>query len=291
MQVKEVILKTTQFFRDKGFESPRLDCELLMAKALKWERMKLYLNYEYPLSEAELSSCRELVRRRGQGEPVAYILGSKDFYNHSFRVSPAVLIPRPETEMIVERCAEWLKKQTDLEAPRIVDFGTGSGCIGLSVLAEAPTAQFLGVDISAEAIQVAEENASVLGFSNRAKFLCQSVSDLTSQIVGNALGGLADAIVANPPYIAVDSADVQTMVKKFEPQSALFSEESGLGHIRAWASKAGELSRAGAFVMFEIGYDQGAMASKIFSDCGLFKDIKIEKDLSGHDRFIRALRA
>lgn len=288
MMVKDVIQKTTQFFREKGFDSPRLDTELLIASALHWERMKLYLNYEYPLSEEELTTCRDFVRRRASGEPVAYILGEKGFFSHTFKVTSDVLIPRPETETLVEIAIDWAK--ANAAAPRIVDLGTGSGCIGLSLLAALPEAQLLAVELSAGALAIAKENAETLQVSGRAHWHAGDAGAVTRDLVEHELGTLADVIVANPPYIAVNDPEVQESVKKFEPASALFSGDDGLGHIRSWAKAAGPIARAGAFVMFEIGFDQGRTAKEIFEQTNFFERIEVVRDLAGHERFVRAFR-
>jgi release factor glutamine methyltransferase len=287
MQVKDVLQKTTQFFKDKGYPSARLDTELLISAALNWERIKLYLQHEYPLSEAELTACRDFVRRRASGEPVAYILGKKDFYNHSFIVSPDVLIPRPETELIVEEALAWAGSQQDL---RVIDLGVGSGCIGLSIIAESPTARLFGVDISPGAMKVASENAQALSLNERATFEVMDASDLSVEAVRGRLGALADILVANPPYIAEDDPEVDANVKKFEPSSALFSSDLGLAHIKSWAAKASELVRSEGFVMFEIGYKQGAQAALMFQSLNAFSGVTVVKDLSGRDRFIRCRR-
>ena len=286
MQLKDILQKTTQFLRDKGSPSARLDTELLIATALKWERLKLYLNYEYPLTEEELTACRDSVRRRASGEPVAYILGYRDFYNHAFKVNSAVLIPRPETETLVEEGIKFANEQEF--ALRLVDLGTGSGCVGLSVLKEIEEAELLAVDISAEAVAVATENAEALEIADRAKFLVQDAGTLDLDAVKAALGGAADLILANPPYI--DHADplVEKNVRAFEPQQALFSPENGLKHIREWAQVAARIGREGAMVMFEIGHEQGPASIQIFNEVGRFQDVQIMKDLSGRERFVKA---
>ena len=286
--VKDVIQKTTQFFRDKGFESPRLDTELLIASALQWERMKIYLNYEYPLSETELTQCRELVRRRATGEPVAYILGRKDFFGHTFKVSSSVLIPRPDTETLVEKAIEWVGQNPT--AHRIVDIGTGSGCIGLSLLAALPETKLLAVDVSPAALEVAKENASSLQLQERVTFLERDAANLSADVVQGALGELADLVVANPPYISPSDPEVQPNVKKFEPNLALFSEGDGLQHISDWCAVAAQLVRPGGFVIFEIGHLQGSSAREIFSKNGNYDNIEIVRDLSGQERCVRAVR-
>jgi release factor glutamine methyltransferase len=294
MQLKDIIQKTTVFLREKGSQSARLDTELLLSAALNWERIKLYLNYEYPLTEDELKRCREFVRRRASGEPVAYILGKKDFYNHTFKVTPAVLIPRPETEIMVEEAIAYAKQlianQPSLEAVRIVDLGIGSGCIGLSVLAEVDKARLFGVDISSEAVAVAQENSHNLSVSERAKIVVGNASELEPQRATEALGGSADLLLANPPYIDFNDPLVEPNVKKFEPNLALFSEEGGLSHIRHWSALAKQITRPGSLIMFEIGRDQGPQAYSIFASQDCFQNIQIVKDLSDQDRFVRAIR-
>jgi release factor glutamine methyltransferase len=297
--LKDVLQKTTLFFREKGIETARLDAELLIAAALNWERMKIYLNYEYPMNDSELALCREHVRRRASGEPVAYILGKRDFYKHSFKVSNAVLIPRPETEHVVEDAVVWLRSQLPAtgEQPanalplKVVDFGTGSGCIGLSILAEIPECQLVAIDISSGALEIANENAVKIGVSERVHFIEADVGQLEIANVTSALGGLADAVVANPPYISVDDPMIEANVKLFEPTQALFSGEHGLVHLRSWCAKAGDLLRPKGWIMFEIGNQQGAAARQIFEDSCQFRDIEIVKDLSGRERFVRAFRA
>lgn len=290
LRIKDILQKTTQFFREKGIESARLDTELLISSALNWERVKLYLNYEYPLTNEELALCREYVKRRAAGEPVAYILGKKDFYRHSFKVSPAVLIPRPETELLVEAAVEWLKEVRDENGARFVDLGTGSGCIGLSIAAEIENCGWVGVDKSSQAVDVAMANAEELGLTDRSHFIVSDVVDLDTEKIHQLLGRAPDAVVANPPYIAVNDPDVDPSVRRFEPDEALFSGEDGLEHIRIWSMKAADLVREGGLVMFEIGYQQGRMAEEIFKSSGRFEDIRILKDYSGFDRFVRAIR-
>lgn len=291
MQLKDVLQKTTQFFRDKGFSSPRLDTELLMARALQWDRMKLYMNYEYALTEPELTACRELVKRRASGEPVAYILGARDFYNHSFVVSSGVLIPRPETETIVQSVLDWWRSfEDETVALDIVDLGCGSGCIGLSIAAEVPTAKLVSVDIAETPVRTTRLNAERLAVANRSQVLQKDVSELELQDFEPAFKGLASVIVANPPYIAEDDEQVEANVRKFEPKEALFSPDGGLFHIRNWATKAADLIVVSGLVIFEIGYEQGQQVKKVFEETGAFEDVTILKDLAGMDRFVRAIR-
>lgn len=289
MRLKDVLQKTTAFFSEKGFASARLDTELLFASALKWERIQLYMNYDYPLSAAELDACRALVRRRAQGEPIAYILGTRDFYKSTFSVEPGVLIPRPETELLVEETVAWLRANAP-SAPMLVDLGTGSGCIGLSVLVDIADARLLACDVSPKALEVTMRNAERLGVADRVQLREGDAATLSVAEVLSVFSRQPDAVVANPPYISPDDSAVEEGVRKFEPSEALFSEQSGFGHIRAWAKVAAEVVRPGGFVMFEIGADQGEEAASLFSAQPNFDSVSIIKDLARHDRFIRCVR-
>ncbi len=292
MLVREVLQKTTAFFKEKGIESARLDTEILLSHALKWTRVQIYTNYEYPLNEKELEECRALVRRRLQGEPIAYILGERDFYKDRFLVAPGVLIPRPETEGLVEKAVQFLQEQFEPEDEtfRIVDLGCGSGCVGLSILREFPNAHLVALDSSSIAVHVTKQNAERLGLTERAKILLLPVTSLTPDDLKMAFDGLADVVVANPPYIARDDQEVQVSVRKFEPPEALFADENGLLQIREWSQRTHLLLRDGGLALFEIGSDQGRVAHDIFSETRQYEDVQVSKDLAGFDRFIRAVK-
>jgi release factor glutamine methyltransferase len=295
MVVQEILHKTTAFFKEKGLDSPRLDAELLIAHALRWERIQLYLKFDYPMAEAEVSACRESVRRRARGEPVAYIVGEREFYHSSFAVEPGVLVPRPETEGVVEAALAFAAaKGLGQEATRpfrAIDFGCGSGCIGLSIAKELPAARVLCVDSSETAARVAAANAERLGVGARAEARLIAVESLGRGDVEAALGGPVDAVVANPPYVEEGDPRLEKNVREHEPALALFSGEGGLRHVRVWAAKAAEIAPAGALAIFEIGSGQGEAARALFASAGAFCDIEILFDLAGHERFVRAVRA
>ena len=287
MQIKEVLDKAIKFFKDKGFESPRLHAELLLAHSLKIERIQLYLKFEQILNEKELAEARELVKRYVQGEPVAYIVGERGFFGHVFKVGPGVLIPRPETEHLVEEAIDWMKKNPT-EKYAVVDLGCGSGCIGLSVLKAQPQATLVAVDISAEALKYAQENAQALGVLNRCQFLLADAEDSTK--IMNELKKMGfdkiHLLLSNPPYISETDSEVQKSVKDFEPAEALFAEEEGLAKLRNWSKLyLPFLSKPGLMLM-EMGYQQGLEMKKHFDDLKL-TSVVIKKDLSGHDRIIR----
>lgn len=282
MKLQEVLSKTTQFFKEKNFHSPRLDAELILAHGLGLERIQLYLKFDQPLSEQELARCRELVRRRTQGEPVAYILGHRDFFGLRFKVNSHTLIPRPETEHLVEEALEWFKNQ-NLASPVFADLGCGSGCIGLSILKNHPEARLVAVDISADAIAVAKENAADLGVSDRVEFVNMDAG-VWLTLPENKMR--FDAILSNPPYIAEDDPQVEAMVRKYEPAQALFAPEQGLALLKDWSEKALQTLKVPGLCIMEMGHLQGGQMIDSLESLTAYKEVRVIKDLSGHDRLI-----
>lgn len=217
----KILQWATPFLAKKGVESPRFDAECLIAAALELDRLKMYLQFDRPLDSDELSRIRGYLSRRGQREPVAYILGNREFYGKPFKVGPDVLIPRPETEHLVEGALGFLKTLTS-EKPKVLELGVGSGCISVS-LALNSEAQVWGVDLSRRALKIAEENGLNLG--------AQVEWRLGSWFSGLKEGDPAqfDLIVSNPPYIAdFEMAELTPDILEFEPKTALFSGPSGL---------------------------------------------------------------
>lgn len=291
MTLKEILDKTTAFFRDKKIETPRLDAELLLAHGLKLERIQLYLRHDQPMKEEELVILRDLVRRRSQGEPVAYILGTKEFFGFPFEVNPAVLIPRPETERLVEESLAWAKnKKPDL---KVIDLGCGSGCIGLTLLKKLPEAQLLAVDLSDAALEVAQRNAKALEVSDRVLFL-QADAANENLVMSNFKNFMRqetiDILVSNPPYIAASDTSVEDNVKKFEPSSALFAEDEGLALLKQWSRIYGQHLASEGLMLMEMGMSQGDEMGSHFANLALFNEVRVIKDLSGHDRVIRGVK-
>lgn len=282
MKLKDVFEKSVQFFKEKKIDTARLDAELLLSHALKFDRLQIYLKYEQPLSDAEVSACREMVRRRSQGEPVAYILGERGFYGEMFKVGAGVLIPRPETESIVEEALEFLK-QANIEQPRILDLGAGTGCIGFSILKNHPAASLVSVEKSPEAFKYLQQNQELLGLSERSKLVLSDA--LTADLAGQKF----DIIVANPPYIAQDDPQTETNVRKFEPESALFATDAGFSALEQWSRHYKPLLNQGGLMLFEMGYTQGSRMKSHFEGLGGFAEVKVLKDLSGLDRIVKAL--
>jgi release factor glutamine methyltransferase len=221
--VIDILRLSTEYLDEHGSELARLDAELLVAHALGVRRLDVYLQYDRPLDEANLAAIRELLRRRGRGEPVALITGSREFYGRSFRVTPAVLVPRPETETLVDRALRVARERVG--ELRIADLGTGSGCLACTLAAELPQATVIAADVSKEALAVAAENASALGVAERVLF-----------VEGGWADGLVadlDLVVSNPPYVTSTEMDELPRDVRFEPRLALDGGADGLDAYRA----------------------------------------------------------
>lgn len=280
MTLKEVLEKTVLFFKQKNFESARLDTELLLMHGLGLKnRVDIYLKYESPLNKEELDRCRELVRRRSTGEPVAYIINEKHFFNDQFYVDSRVLIPRPETEILAEKALDWLKKNKP-QSPKILDLGTGSGCLGLSLVKHFSDSQVTLVDISSDALAVAQKNAEILGLLDRVTFVHSAVQDL------KFLEQSFDLVVANPPYISEDDPNVQESVKKFEPSLALFSRDNGYQDLKNWSLLSARWLKKPGFMGFELGLGQSKSIVSHFQNMNLLDQIYTVEDLSGIARHV-----
>lgn len=276
MTLKEVLDKTTLFFKNKNLPSPRLDAELLLSDALNLSRMEIYLKFDVPLKDKELEKCRDYVKRRSSGEPVAYILGYKGFYGHDFIVKPGVLIPRPETEFVVDE----LKSKFSKEDPiNIIDLGSGSGCIGISLKKIFKNSSVELVDISKTAIELSLENANKLEVE--VSTTCENVEELSLK------PSYYDIVVSNPPYIANDDQDVCENVKKHEPHNALYAEDKGYYFLKSWSEKAHLALKPEGYLCMEMGYNQAEVLKQHLQQIG-FKNIEVIKDLSSFDRVILA---
>ena len=288
MNLKDVFEKSVKFFKDKKMESARLDAELLLSHALKIERLQIYLKYEQPLSETEIEKCREVVRRRAQGESVAYIIGEKGFYGDMYAVGPGVLVPRPETELVVESALDFIKSQNITE-PKILDLGAGTGCIGFAILKNSAKATLVSIEKSEKAFQYLKTNLARLDLSERAEIKHADVMSFDSLFDGDGKPIKFDVIVANPPYIAKSDANIQTSVKQFEPHEALFAGTEGYKDLFDWTTKyAKHLSHPG-LMLFEMGHLQGPKFKSHFENLKQFSEIKVLKDLSGLDRVLKAV--
>lgn len=275
----QAVLKACES-RLSGVDSPRLSAELLAAHALGCSRLTLNLERGRVLTGKELAAVEALIARRAEGEPVAYILGSREFYGLDFVVSPAVLIPRPETEHIVEGVeARFAKGQ----AFRFADLGTGSGILAVTLTTLFPEARGVAVDISADALNVARANAEAHNVADRLDFL---QADFTVETVEGAF----DLVVSNPPYVTeAEFAAASHEVTGFEPAGALVSGADGLDHIRAMLPGVAAMLNPGGWLLMEIGCGQGqAVINIIIDKQPLFEEVGVEKDLAGRDRVVVA---
>ena len=260
------ILKWTEgYFQKAGLDSPRLDAEVLLSYVLNKERIFLYVHFDQPMEAAELAAYKDCIKRRVQRQPVAYITGHKEFMGLEFKVTPATLIPRPDTEILVEAVLQRLKAGAEAAGSLIADIGTGSGAICLSLLNYLPELQAVTVDISAEALAVAEENADRLELSERVEFL---QGDMLGPLAQQAerFSGRLSAIVSNPPYIPrADIAGLEPDVRAFEPLGALDGGEDGLDFYRRISLEAGAYLSDGGVLLFEIGWKQKDAVSALLA--------------------------
>ena len=278
------ILKwTEQYFEQKGVESPRLDAEVLLSHLLKKQRIYLYVHFDEPLQAEELAAYREMIKKRVAHVPVAYILGEKEFMGLTFQVTADTLVPRPDTEILVQAAVDALKGMPP-EAHRFADIGTGSGAICLSVLHFTENTEADTVDISSGARAVAEQNAAALGLTERITF---HTGDLLEPIKDKTY----TAILSNPPYIP--QADIETLapeVRCKEPMTALCGGADGLDFYRRLCAEAPAMLLAGGFMAFEVGIHQAEAVANLAQEHPLIERTEIIKDYAGIDRVVVAWR-
>ncbi len=272
--VKHALESGATFLETRDIGEARLKCELLAARLLKCPRLELYLRFDHVLSDAHVEAMRRGIKRLAAGEPVQHILGHVTFHSHRFKVDPRALIPRPETELLVEAVLDWPEPGDDA---LVVDVGTGSGCIVISLALARPGWRCVGLDISADALALARENAAALGVETRIAFAQAGLSDCLDP-------ESADAIVANLPYIASGECDrLPRDVRDFDPRTALDGGPDGLDVIRDIVPDAAIALRPGGRLFLEIGETQAAAVQRILEAEG-FREITISRDLAGRDR-------
>jgi release factor glutamine methyltransferase len=273
MNVLEILQSTTAYFKKREIENPRLNAEQLLAHVLSRKRIELYLEFERPLQEPELAPLRDLVKRRGQGEPLQHLLGTVEFCGHSFLCDKRALVPRPETEELVEL----LKSRIQEPKSKILDVGTGSGVIALSLALHLPEAEVCGVDISNDALALARENAARVGLQERVRF---ETGDLFPS--GNEK---FDVIVANLPYVAGPDRLMLSREVLHDPEVALFGGEQGDELVRQLIERAPNRLRASGMLALEIGLGQ-ADALALFLAEKKYHDIAPIRDYCGVTRFL-----
>jgi len=280
MTILELIQKTTAFFEKKGVDEPRLQIELLLAHVLGIKRIQLYLQFERELTDRELEPLREMVRRRAEREPLQYIVGRTEFFGMEFKTDPRALIPRRETEHLVETVLGFFPDKND--AIEGVDLGTGTGVLAITLATHLPASRWIAVDASAGALELAKENASKLGLGDRIRWVEGHWWEKTGP------ADRFDLIVSNPPYIK--AADIQNLapeLREHEPLAALGGGDDGLAAYRSILAGARDHARPGARLAMEIGFDQGPAVGGMLPGHGWRLDSCV-KDLQGHDRVVAA---
>jgi release factor glutamine methyltransferase len=283
--IKRLLDWTTEHFTKVKADSPRLEAEVLLAEALQCQRIDLYTRFDQVPEDDPMSRFRGWVKRRAAGEPVAYIVGYREFYSLRFQVDSNVLIPRPETEHVVVSALEAAKELTD-QPLRVIDVGTGSGCIGITLAKHLPDAKIAALDLSPGAITVARDNAERLQVSDRVRFF---LGDLFAALPPGS--GPVHLIVSNPPYIGTEEIEtVNRQVKDFEPEIALFSGAHGLDMINRLVSASVERLLPGGFLIFETSPIIMDACKKRVEESKL-ELVRVVKDFSGLQRVLVARKA
>jgi len=281
--VGRLLTWTTEWLVSQGSESPRLDAEVLLAFVRGCQRIALYTAFDVPVNDDERARFRGLVKRRGEGEPVAYLVGSKEFFSLPFGVSPAVLIPRPETEGLVIRVIDIC--QSAGEQARIVDVGTGSGAIAVTLAKRMPRATFVATDISPAALAVARDNATRHGVADRIEFVECDLLDTPAAV------GPWDVIVSNPPYVREDEFDALPRdVRLHEPRTALVSGPTGVEVIGRLAAAAAKTLAPGGWLLVEVGPSTATAAEQVIAAHAELVPEPTLKDLAGLPRIVQARR-
>ncbi len=273
MTVGEVLRRATEYLAGKGVESPRLDAEHMLGKALGLSRVELYMHHDRPLDDAERDAFRELVRRRGEREPLAYVLGEWGFRRLTLKTDRRALVPRPETEVVVERCLALLNGG----APKVLDVGTGTGAIALAIADEHPSAQVTALEVSPDALALARENSVLTGITVRF-------------VEGDLVGGLGeseyDLVVSNPPYIRQEEVDsLQPEVRDWEPRLATVGGE----HTKLIAEHALEALHPGGHLVLEVADTRADEAAELLERLG-YDEVLVTEDLAGRDRIVEGKR-
>lgn len=282
LTVLDVIQRSATFLEGKGVESSRLNAEWLIASALGLDRMKLYMQFDRPLKEQELADMRSKVARRAKREPLQYILGTTPFHELDLKVDARALIPRPETEQLVELAIDSLGEND--EAYRIVDLGTGSGAIALALAFALPRAEIYAVDASREALELAQENALGCGLQNRVTFI---LSDWFSDFDPE---GEFDLIVSNPPYLTGEEMETaEPEVKDFEPRSALYADADGFADLETIVRGTHPRLKLGGILWLETGIAHREALLALCDSLG-YSSCEGLDDWSGRPRFVKAVR-
>mgnify|MGYP004000333577 CR=1 FL=1 len=275
MNIENILIEGTNTLKQSGVSNPQLDCEILLSNSINKDKKYIILNPKQILNDGQLSDFKSLIEKRKKGEPIAYLINKKEFWNNEFFVNKDVLIPRPDTELIVEEVLKIYSKNTHLQ---VLDIGTGSGCILLSILKERKYFYGTGIDISKKSINVSKFNAKKLNLENRVKFFHSSVDNFTI--------GKYDLIVSNPPYIElVNLKYLEKDIVNFEPKLALSGGFDGFSKIRKVINKASILIKKNGKFILEIGFNQKNKVKEILKQEGFYINRAV-RDYGNNDRCI-----
>jgi release factor glutamine methyltransferase len=287
MTIREAFLQASSFLQQKHIQDAAICAEMLLQHLLDWNRSTMLLRWEEPFPQELLAEWQQLQERKAAGEPVQYIVGEQEFYGLLFHVNPAVLIPRPETEILVEQIIAWGNQMWPNGSPTLVDIGSGSGAIPISIAVNCPDWQVMSSDISSAALEVARENAELNGVAARIVF---DQGDLLEPFIRDQVS--IDILVSNPPYIASsDLAGLQPEVREFEPQLALDGGVDGLLLYRRMVEQLALLPKYPSIVGFEVGQGQTEAVSLMLAELKVWEKIEIIEDLAGIPRHVVAVRA
>ncbi|RJO67835.1 MAG: peptide chain release factor N(5)-glutamine methyltransferase [Myxococcales bacterium] len=275
------LVKLTQsYFTGKGLASPRVDAEILLAHVLGCKRLDLYLRHDEPLLDEQVARFREFVRRRAAGEPVQHLTGEQEFYALTLQVGKGALIPRPETEILVETIFKTVAPEGDGRPWRVCELGTGTGAIAIALAKGWPKATVQAVDLSFDALETAKGNVAYHSLAERVKLL---QGDLFEPV--HDLGEAFDLVVSNPPYVsASELPDLDPEVRDYEPRLALDGGTDGLDVIRAIARQAPSYLKVGGWLFLEIGGSQGEAVQQLLQRAGVYEEVRILQDLAGRPR-------
>lgn len=284
--IQKLLNWVTQYLTEKSVDSPRLSAELLLSFVLGIERIELYTNFDRVVSPDKLTRLRDLVKRSGQYEPIAYLIGRCEFYSLRINVTSDCLIPRPETELLVERAIGFLRKR---RGPQLVcDLSTGSGCIAAAIAKNFADCKVIATDICDRALTVAAGNIDNHALTEKVELL---QGDLFDPLLPKLDVGKFDLIVCNPPYVSgAEYEMLDKNVRDHEPKGALYAGVDGLDIYRRIVERVDQFLRPDAALMLEIGYAQGKAVKDMLEKTGAFTDIKVEKDLSDNDRIVIAVK-
>lgn len=282
--IKKLLDWVNDYFAQNNIESPRLAAEILLSSVLAMTRIELYTHFDEPVAKRQLDKLHELVKRAVANEPVQYLVGRTEFYSVQLEIDRNCLIPRPETELLVERGIEFLRKRDGRQF--VCDLCTGSGCIAVAIAKNFLDADLIATDICDAALSVAAKNVENHQLNDRIKLLC---GDLFSPIITELDEGRFDLIVCNPPYVTAGEFEaLGANVKDYEPKLALLAGSDGLDVYRRIVESVEDFLKADAALMLEIGYSQGPPVRELLERAGCFGKITIEKDFHNNDRIVTA---